>query len=107
MADLGLLMVYWVDPGESLSPLPGAATVLDGFPRKAELLERYATTSGRDVSEIDYYAAFGYWKLACIVDGVYTRYAGGSMGSNTGFEHFDAQVIRLAAQAKQALQGTV
>jgi aminoglycoside phosphotransferase (APT) family kinase protein len=64
---------------------------------------RYAERSGRDVSSVGYYTAFGYWKLACIVDGVYTRYAGGSMGSSSGFEHFDAQVLRLAATAKQTL----
>jgi len=104
MADLGLLCVYWTDPDDANAALGVSATTLDGFPRRAELVARYAERSGRDVSSVGYYTAFGYWKLACIIDGVYTRYAGGSMGSSSGFEHFDAQVLRLAATAKQTLQ---
>ncbi len=105
MADVGLLCVYWTDPDDEGAALGVSATTLDGFPRRRELLQRYAERSGRDIGQVDYYTAFGYWKLACIVDGVYTRYAGGSMGSDSGFEHFDAQVLRLAAQAKASLQG--
>ena len=48
--------------------------------RKAELIERYAAGSQRDLSQLDYYIAFGYWKLTCIIAGVYARYAGGAMG---------------------------
>ena len=36
--------------------------------------------SGRDLSELDFYVAFGYWKLACILEGVYARYLGGALG---------------------------
>ena len=103
MADLGLLCVYWTDPEDEGAALGVSATTLEGFPRRADLVARYAERSGRDVSSVGYYTAFGYWKLACIVDGVYTRYAGGSMGSSSGFEHFDAQVLRLAATAKATL----
>ena len=106
MADLGLLCVYWTDPDDEGAALGVSATTLDGFPRRAELVARYAERSGRDVSQVGYYTAFGYWKLACIVDGVYTRYAGGSMGASEGFEHFDAQVLRLAATAKHTLAAT-
>ena len=33
------------------------------------LAERYAEVSGRDLSNLDFYVAFGYWKLACILEG--------------------------------------
>ena len=36
--------------------------------------------SGRDVSNLDFYVAFAYWKLACILEGVYARYLGGALG---------------------------
>ena len=55
-----------------------------GLPARKELLERYASASGRDLGQIDFYVAFGYWKLACIVEGVYARYVGGAMGSRPG-----------------------
>ena len=77
MADVGLLMVYWVcdDGGE---PLLGVSspTSAPGFAPREEVLDRYAATSGRDVSDVGYYMAFGYWKLACILQGVYARYVG-------------------------------
>src|SRR5690606_29603141 len=63
LADLGLLWVYWTDPG-SAAVLPQASpTALPGFRTRDEMLQRYASTSGRDLSDIDFYIAFGYWKL--------------------------------------------
>ena len=104
LADLGLLMVYWTDPEDESAALLTAPTQLPGFQRRADLLARYAERSGRDVSAIDYYTAFGYWKLACIVEGVYARYRGGAMGSDaSGFEAFATQVERLAAAAEEAV----
>jgi len=104
LADLGLLQVYWTDATDDHPALLTAATAVDGFPTRKQLIDRYAEQSGRDVSNLDFYVAFGYWKLACIVEGVYARYAGGSMGrSGGGFEAFGQQVERLAAQAAAAV----
>jgi len=81
LADVGLLWVYWSDP-DDMAVLPQASpTAFDGFPRKADLIERYAARSGRDLSDLGFYVAFGYWKLTCIIAGVFARYAGGAMGS--------------------------
>jgi len=80
LADLGLLCVYWTDPGGPAVLPQAAPTALDGFPRSAELVQRYAERSDRDLSQLGYYVAFGFWKLTCIIAGVYARYAGGAMG---------------------------
>ncbi len=109
LADVGLLMVYWPEPGDEHEILANAPTTVDGFPRRAELLDRYADTSGLDLSGIDYYVAFGYWKLACIVQGVYARYVGGAMGegrSGPEFDVFAQQVEALARAAAAALERT-
>jgi aminoglycoside phosphotransferase (APT) family kinase protein len=103
LADVGLLLVYWTEPGDSHPALIQAPTTLDGFPTRAEVIERYARASGRDVSHVEYYVAFGYWKLACILEGVYARYKGGVMGSSSGFEGFAAQVEILATSALAAV----
>jgi aminoglycoside phosphotransferase (APT) family kinase protein len=105
MADVGLLMVYWNDPAEDTSLLNVSATTVDGFPRKAELLERYAKVSGRDLSQVDYYVALGYWKLACIIEGVYARYAAGVMGNTNEAQTagFRTNVERLASAARAAV----
>jgi aminoglycoside phosphotransferase (APT) family kinase protein len=105
LADVGLLMVYWAEPGDDHASLPGAATSEPGFASRAELLDRYADVSGRDVGIVDFYIAFGYWKLACILEGVYARYVGGSMGAgSSGFEGFAHQVEQLAAAAREAAE---
>jgi aminoglycoside phosphotransferase (APT) family kinase protein len=104
LADVGLLMVYWNEPDDDMSALPTAPTMVEGFPSRQALLDRYAAASGRDLSGIDFYVAFGYWKLACIVEGVYARYVGGAMGSGgTGFEAFAVQVDRCAEAAADAV----
>lgn len=103
LADVGLLLVYWSEPGDATFPLLDAPTIVGGFPSRAELIERYAAASGRDLSQIGYYVAFGYWKLACILEGVYGRYASGAYGDTDGsFEAFGDLVIALAEQASAA-----
>jgi aminoglycoside phosphotransferase (APT) family kinase protein len=105
LADIGLLCVYWADPGDELSALLSAPTVLDGFPRRAEIAARYAERSGRDLSRLDFYIAFGYWKLACILEGVYARYAAGhGAGDQSAFEGFANHVVVLAETAKKAVE---
>jgi len=105
LADVGLLMVYWTEPDDDAPMLLTAPTTQDGFLSRKEVLDRYAVQSGRDLSQIDYYTAFGYWKLACIVEGVYARYLGGSMGSSdpAAFEGFKIQVERCADAAAEAM----
>src|SRR6516162_10522237 len=74
LADLGLTLVYWSDPGGQgwLTPAgipadaPGLstdATASPGFWTRAEFTAEYARRTGRDVSRIGYYMAFGYFKL--------------------------------------------
>jgi aminoglycoside phosphotransferase (APT) family kinase protein len=104
LADVGLLMVYWNDPGDAPS-LTTAPTTAPGFPRRADLRDRYAERSGRDLSHLDFYVAFAYWKLACIIEGVYSRYLHGAMGDKKapGFELFAKQVSALAESAREAV----
>ena len=56
------------------------ANLAPGFPTRDELAARYAEASGRDLSELDFFLALGYWKLAIILEGVYARYAAGGYG---------------------------
>jgi aminoglycoside phosphotransferase (APT) family kinase protein len=103
LADVGLLLVYWSEPEDELMPLVDAATTASGFPSRDELCERYAERSGRDLSQIDFFVALGFWKLAIILEGVYARYAAGAYGKrDDGFQHFAALVERLAAAADEA-----
>jgi aminoglycoside phosphotransferase (APT) family kinase protein len=104
LADVGLLLVYWGDRNSSSDAIPLAATTLEGFQSRDEVVASYAELSGRDLSEIDFYVAFGFWKLACIVEGVYARYVGGAMGDldREAFAPFARQVELMAESAREA-----
>jgi len=101
LADVGLLMAYWPDRGEETIALGQPANLAPGFPTKEELASRYAERSGRDLSELDFFVALGYWKLAIILEGVYARYAAGGYGKvDPGIEAFALLVERLAEAAE-------
>ena len=105
MADLGLLQVYWTGPDDDQSAWTGSATTADGFLNRADLVSRYAQISGRDVSQLPFYVSFAYWKLACILEGVYARYLGGALGQRTLDElaPFELQVQAAAQRAAETL----
>jgi aminoglycoside phosphotransferase (APT) family kinase protein len=102
LADLGQLIAYWAQPGDDGSALADAPTFAEGFFTRQELAARYGETSGRDLSDLDFYVAFSFWKLACIIEGVYTRYIGGAMGDDgADVAGFRTSIDWLAASARQ------
>jgi aminoglycoside phosphotransferase (APT) family kinase protein len=109
LADLGLLQVYWTGPGDAESAWTGAATRAPGFWDRAQLVDRYAEVSGRDTSRLDFYVSFAYWKLACILEGVYSRYLGGALGEHDSGEllPFKMQVDAAAENAERILEDLV
>jgi aminoglycoside phosphotransferase (APT) family kinase protein len=103
LADVGLLMVYWPERDQDVIALGQPANLAPGFPTRDELRGRYAERSGRDLSQLDFFVALGYWKLAIILEGVYARYAAGQYGKvDPGIEAFARLVERLADAAEQA-----
>ena len=97
LADVGTLLMYWAQGTSSAEPV----TAMPGFPTRDELAARYAAASGRDVSQIGFYLAFAYWKLACIMEGVYVRYATHAMGG--GAEEAEPLGARVQESARQAM----
>ena len=106
MADLGVLLCYWSEPGDTTAALLGAApTTAPGFATRDQVLNAYARHTSLDVSHVAYYQAFGYWKLACILQGVFARYrAGATAGDQGSVEEFPAHIAMLAETAKQTLE---
>jgi aminoglycoside phosphotransferase (APT) family kinase protein len=104
LADVGYLGVYWTDPG-AVSKRANDPTGAGGFPSYAELLERYAQRTGRDLSGIEYYRAFSSWRLAVISEGVYARYLHGVMADEKAdVEGFKVGVEQLAESALAAVR---
>jgi aminoglycoside phosphotransferase (APT) family kinase protein len=102
LADVGLLMAYWPEPGDEVRPLTSPPSALPGFPSRADLAGAYAAVAGRDLSELDFYVALGFWKLAVILEGVYARAAAGAYGGGFDYQEFPAIVTRLSEQALDA-----
>lgn len=102
LADLGAAMSYWIqadDPALLKNGFGKApVTVTEGFYTRAEFIARYAEKSGRDVSNIDFYLTFAYFKLAVICQQIYYRFKKGQT-SDARFAHFDQFVKSLIQYA--------
>ena len=104
LADLGYVLHSWPEPGEAGPAHRMSPTETPGFPTRAQLTDRYAARSGRDVSGIDFYVAFAHWKSACIVEGVYARYLQGSLDTTgMNLDAFKLSVEFAANRAREAL----
>jgi aminoglycoside phosphotransferase (APT) family kinase protein len=103
LADLGWFAGYWIEPGKTSKHLRVAApTTAPGFSHLGAVIERYVQRTGADVTNLDFYVSFAYWKLACIAEGVYARYCAGVMGdeaSEADIDMFAEQVLDLAGEA--------
>ncbi|HEX9775992.1 MAG TPA: phosphotransferase family protein [Actinomycetota bacterium] len=105
LADLGWLLYFWFDPGDERFGL-SVATVTDqeGFPRRRDLLERYAAETGADVSSILWYVALAGWKIAIIMEGSYRRFLGG-VTDHPQFTMLEEGVKVLARRSALAMKG--
>jgi len=77
LADLGLTLMYWADAADEdlrMINVGAGVTSLPGFFSRAQLASRYAELTGRDISGIGYYMAFGCFKLAVVLEGIHARY---------------------------------
>lgn len=100
LVDLGLLLNYWTDADDT----PGrqsfaqAPTTLPGFYTRAELVERYARQSGRDVTAMPFYETFALWKTAIVVMQLFVLYTNGQL-QDERLAVFDQRVVALAEAA--------
>lgn len=100
LVDLGIVLCYWPEAGdppmrrEAIS----AVTTRPGWFSRRQLLERYASATGRDLSGIAYYEVFGLYKLAVVLQQIYYRYHVGQT-SDRRFADFDQRVRGLAEAA--------
>ncbi|MGV0806595.1 phosphotransferase family protein [Mycolicibacterium setense] len=100
LADLGWLAAWWT-LGEADGWSPEHA---DGFSTVNELAAEYQRLTSLDTSDLPFYMAFALWRLACIAEGVYERYAAGMMGTPpTPLEVLAARPRELAVAARAAL----
>ncbi len=77
LADMGCLLSFWLEQGEgggfgsSGGVMP---TQVDGFMARQEAIERYGEKTGFDIKAMQYYYAFGQFKMAGILQQIFYRY---------------------------------
>jgi aminoglycoside phosphotransferase (APT) family kinase protein len=102
LTDVGLLVVYQTLAGDESGFVMPHLDPAAGFLTPADLLAAYATRSGRDLTGVDWYVGFGYFKLAVIAEGIHHRYLQGKTVGE-GFAHFGPAVPRLLDSALRCL----
>jgi aminoglycoside phosphotransferase (APT) family kinase protein len=81
LVDLGLLLNYWTEAGDppGRKSLAQAPTTLPGFYTRAEVIQRYAQRSGRDVTAVAFYETFALWKTATVCMQLFVLYKNGQL----------------------------
>ncbi len=97
---------YWAEPDEQLSFLQSPPTLNPIFPKRDYVAKMYAEKSGYSLDEQNYYFAFGWWKMACIVEGVYARMKKGASGGmkTAPVDQVGAMVEAYLKQSQRCLQ---
>ena len=99
LADIGYLMIHWVQPDDRASHFTlNTVTTAPGFPSRRELVERYERLSGRSVSSYDWYVTLAMWKAAVFMEGNYKRAMAGST-DDPWLKTFGEGVVELAQRA--------
>jgi aminoglycoside phosphotransferase (APT) family kinase protein len=102
LLDLAWVVMGWPDADEDRS---GGYVDMTGMPDRADILERYATVSGRPVDEIDYYVILARFKMAIVLEGGFARYKAGG-ADNAKMEAFGPIVLDMAAKAAELARTT-
>jgi aminoglycoside phosphotransferase (APT) family kinase protein len=106
LADLGALLAYWSESGDddvlAAARIVPPVTAAAGFPTREQVVETYARISGLDVSDLAWYRAFAYFKLAVVCQGIAARAAGGAM-LGSGFDDAQGLVEPLVRAGQRVL----
>jgi aminoglycoside phosphotransferase (APT) family kinase protein len=101
LTDLGYLLNYWVEPKDDPAwrEIAAMPTWREGFPTRADAIQRYAARTGFDVARIGWYQVFAAFKLAVIIQQIYIRYVRGQT-QDQRFRYYYRRVLGLADKAR-------
>lgn len=102
LADFAYALNGWNDPNDTVSISHESATTAPGFLPRQALIDHYGDITGADLTHLDYYRTFNYFKTACILHGVYSRYLEGKKSTEgvdvPGLKDRMVSTIGLAAE---------
>jgi aminoglycoside phosphotransferase (APT) family kinase protein len=101
LLDLAISLAYWTEEGDEETGLT-AVTNQPGFLTRRELAILYAETSGRDISNLNYYLSFAFYKIAVVLQQIYYRYKSGEVDDER-FANLNVGIRNLMLQAEKAM----
>ncbi|MCA1727781.1 MAG: phosphotransferase family protein [Actinobacteria bacterium] len=107
LADVGWLATSWVEPGDPSDPVFASlaqVTRQEGFPTRAEMVERYQERTGREVRNLAWYMVLAIWKLSILLEGSYARHLAG-LTDDPFFASLEIGVPTLARRALDVARG--
>jgi aminoglycoside phosphotransferase (APT) family kinase protein len=101
LSDVASLLVYWT-PADEIDLMGGikSVTAEAGFPGRDEISQLYARLSGRDLSDLQFYLAFAYFKIGVILQQIYYRWHQGQTHDDRFASH-GAVATNLIARAAE------
>ena len=103
LSDLGLFYLYWEGWGGLDNPIAATPAEVPGYPPWSSLAERYASRTGTQLSDFDWYESFAIFKFAVICEGIYYRHIKG-LAVGEGFDKIGAMVPELVQRGHAALR---
>ncbi len=103
LIDLAWCMIFWPEEGNLIAvAAPGSPGGMDAdyCQAPAELVQRYADSTGRDMSHFQWYQAFAAWKLGIVLEASYAKYLSGE-SKNPNHELFGFVVDQLMERAQR------
>lgn len=102
LVDVGLFLSYWTMKGTEGEAARNsslrAVTNGPGWMTREQIIERYETGTGRDLSRIVFYETLARFKVAVVIQQIYFRYMRGQT-QDERFRNFDALVRELSREA--------
>jgi aminoglycoside phosphotransferase (APT) family kinase protein len=103
LTDVALLLTYQriaaLGVGAGVSTAPRAV----GFPSREDVVQRYASRTGRDLGHLGFHEALACFKLAVVLEGIHYRHVHGQTVGD-GFAGIGAMVEPLVAMGLDSLR---
>ena len=105
LMDLGTSLAYWTmsSDGDMVRNGLPSPTMFEGNPGRLEVVNSYASKSGRQIPNLVFYYAFGLFKIAVIAQQIFYRYNKG-LTNDQKFANLDKAAQFLCIYAHQAIQ---
>ena len=103
LIDLAWAMIFWPEEGNPIAlAAPGTPNGIhpDHCQTPEQLVQRYAQSTGRDLSDFTWYQVFSAWKLAIVLEGSYAKHVRGQ-SRNPVHEVFGAIADNLLIRARR------